>query len=357
MILSNYEVIDKNDIFSTSDIIEKIMTATIRDVAKLANVSVATVSRVLNGTAKVNEETKNAVLKAQKELDFHLNSFARTLATKESNTIGVLVSDISDPFFALMIKACDQTARSFKKGLIITQGFYDEKKEVEAIENLLSHQCCGIIAHLLAMSDEKLSSYMKKYPYIVLINRRLKGFEDRCVNIDNISAMKALTEYLVGLGHKKFVYIDSEFDIADAKERLEGFLQTLNNHSLSIDDKYILKTKPYSENAVKTANTLIEMGIDKFSAIVCYNDSIAMSIINVFLNHGIKIPEDVSVTGFDDLFFASVIYPSLTTVQNPIEKMGQEAVKLSFARFKKDETFSISDFETKIQCRNSVKKL
>ena len=169
--------------------------------------------------------------------------------------------------------------------------------------------------------------------------------------------MKDLTEYLIDHGHKKFVYIDSEFDIADAKERLEGFKHALSNHSLTIDDKYILQTKPYSENAVKTANTLIEMGIDKFSAIVCYNDSIAMSIINVFLNHGIKIPEDVSITGFDDLFFASVIYPSLTTVQNPIEKMGQEAVKLSFARFKKDDTFSISEFETKILYRNSVKKI
>ena len=158
------------------------MSITIRDVAKRADVSVATVSRVLNGSAKVSEEAKNAVLKAQKELGLYFNANARTLARKDSATIGVLVSDISDPYFASMIKSCDITANELGNSLLITQGFYDAKREQEALDNLLSHQCSGIIIHVLGISDEVLSDYMKRFPYIVLINRLLK-------DITNIAKM------------------------------------------------------------------------------------------------------------------------------------------------------------------------
>lgn len=179
------------------------MAATIRDVAKRANVSVATVSRVLNGTAKVSDSAKDAVLKAQKELGFYLNANARTLAKKDSETIGILVSDISDAYFGSMIKSCDVVANSLGKSLLITQGFYDPVREKNAIDSLLSHQCSGLIIHAMAIDDAVLSDYMSRFHEIVLVNRILKGYEDRCVNIDNKGAMYKEIEYLIKNGHKK----------------------------------------------------------------------------------------------------------------------------------------------------------
>ncbi len=330
------------------------MNATIRDVAKKANVSVATVSRVLNGTAKVSENTKEAVLIAQRELGFHLNANARTLAKKGSETIGVLVSDISDPYFGAMIKACDETAHEKGKALLITQGFYDEQREIKAINSLLSHQCSGILVHALAISDKILSKYMQDYPYMVLINRRLQGFEDRCVMIDNISAMYDLTNYVIKFGHTKIAFVNSSFNIDDAKERFLGFKKACEDNKVKIDDKLIISVPPSLEGGKIAAETLFNIGIENFSIVMCYCDTIAASAMSVFAGHGVVIPDMLSVTGFDDLFIASCLNPTLTTVTNPIEMMGKEALKLSLERFNNNQNYKISHFKPVIIIRKSV---
>lgn len=333
------------------------MTPTIRDVAKKANVSVATVSRVLNGTAKVSDTAKEAVLKAQSSLGFHLNANARTLAKQDSETIGVLVSDIADPYFGAMIKSCDMAANAIGKSLLITQGFYDPIREQKAIDSLLSHQCSGLLVHALAIDDIVLSDYMRRYPYIVLINRRLKGFEDRCVIIDNKNGMYDLINYLIKFGHKKIAYVTSSFDIIDAQERFEGFRKACDDNDVKIDPKLILSVPPSLEGGKQAAEQLIKLGIDKFSVVVCYCDTIAASLMAIFENNGIKIPQDISITGFDDLFIASCLNPALTTVTNPIGLMGKQALELSLARYKKDFDFVIPEFKTELIIRKSVREI
>ena len=135
--------------------------ATIRDVAKLAGVSVATVSRVLNGSSKVSQQSREAVLKAQHELDFHLNASARTLARKDSEIIGVTVSDLSDPYFGCMVKACENAARRLSCSLIVCQGFHEEQREIVAIDTLLTHHCRGLIVHALTIPDDHMADYLR----------------------------------------------------------------------------------------------------------------------------------------------------------------------------------------------------
>ncbi len=333
------------------------MTPTIRDVARKAGVSVATVSRVLNGTAKVSDEARKAVLEAQSALGFYLNANARTLAKKDSETIGVLVSDISDPYFGAMIKSCDMVANSMGKSLLIAQGFYDPIREQKAIESLLSHQCSGMLVHALAIDDIILADYMRRFPYMVLINRRLKGFEDRCVIIDNHNGMYNLTNYLIKFGHKKIAYVTSSFGISDAQERFAGFKQACSDNDVEIDPNLILSVPPSLEGGKMAAEQLIRIGLDRFSAVMCYCDTIAASAMSIFANNGIRIPVDLSITGFDDLFIASCLNPSLTTVTNPISLMGKEALKLSVARYKKDNNFNIQQFKTELIIRKSVREI
>ena len=330
------------------------MNTTIRDVAKRANVSVATVSRVLNGSAKVSDTAKEAVLQAQRELGFHLNANAKTLAQKDSNTIGILVSDISDPYFGTMIKACDESAHEMGKMLLITQGFYDEERELSAIDSLLSHRCCAILIHALAISDKKLMAYMQAYPYMVLINRRLAGFEDRCVMIDNISAMYDLTNYVIKFGHRRIAFINSSFDIADAKERYAGFQKACEDNGVTINPKLIISVPPSLEGGKTAAEKLYNIGIENFSIVMCYCDTIAASAMSIFASHGINIPQKLSITGFDDLFIASCLNPTLTTVTNPIALMGQEALKLSLERYNNNQDYRISAFKPVIILRQSV---
>ncbi|MGN1280837.1 MAG: LacI family DNA-binding transcriptional regulator [Succinivibrio sp.] len=333
------------------------MSVTIRDVAKKAGVSVATVSRVLNGTAKVSDEARDAVIKAQMELGFYLNANARTLAKKDSQTIGILVSDISDAYFASMIKACDVAATAMGKSLLITQGFYDANREKKAIDSLISHQCSGLIVHALAIDDENLVNYMNKFPYIILVNRILKGYEDRCVYIDNEKGMYDEITYLISQGHRKIAYINSSFDIMDAHQRLSGYKRALNDHGISIDESLILNVPPSLEGGAAAAAKLLEIGTDRFTAIACYSDTIAASAMSIFENRGISVPEEVSFTGFDDLFLSSCLSPALTTVKNPIEKMGQMALELSIKRYAGNTEAMAENFQTELVVRKSVKKL
>lgn len=333
------------------------MSVTIRDVAKKAGVSVATVSRVLNGTAKVSDEAKDAVINAQMELGFYLNASARTLAKKDSQTIGVLVSDISDAYFASMIKSCDVTAAAMGKSLLITQGFYDAIREKKAIDTLISHQCSGLIIHALAIDDEVLADYMKRFPYIILVNRILKGYEDRCVYIDNEKGMYDEISYLIDQGHTKIAYINSSFEIMDAHQRLNGYKRALSDHGISIDESLILSVPPSLEGGAQAASKLIEIGTNRYTAIACYSDTIAASAMSIFENRGIRVPEDVSFTGFDDLFLSSCLSPALTTVKNPIEKMGQLALELSVKRYSGNTEAMALKFQTELVIRKSVLNL
>ncbi len=329
---------------------------TIRDVAKLANVSVATVSRVLNGTAKVSDKAREAVLSAQRQLGFYLNANARALAQKDSEIIGVLVSEVSDPYFGVMVRSCEEVAHEYGKSLLVAQGFHDPAREQRAIEHLLSHQCAGLIIHALALPDRVLSNYMRDFPYMVIINRILRGFEDRCVNINNFQGMYLAVSTLIKNGHKKIAYINSSHHIVDAQERLAGYLCALKDNNLEVDERIILSEVPSLEGGAKAAQILLQYRGD-FTAVASYNDALAASCMASFINSGIEVPNEVSFIGFDNLFLSSCLNPALTTVTNPVADMGASATRLSLSLYKKDYSYKLPEFLTILINRKSVKNL
>ena len=249
-----------------------------------------------------------------------------------------------------MIKSCDVVANSLGKSLLITQGFYDPVREKNAIDSLLSHQCSGLIIHAMAIDDAVLSDYMSRFHEIVLVNRILKGYEDRCVNI----------EYLIKNGHKKIAFLNSSFDIIDAHQRKEGYLEAMKAHHLEVNEELMLSVPPSLEGGAQAAEKLLQvLKKDKnaFTAIACYSDTIAASAMSIFENRGIKVPEEVSFTGFDDLFLSSCLSPALTTVRNPIDDMGKNALLLSLDRASGENKFKISPFKTELIVRKSVTDL
>ena len=332
--------------------------ATIRDVAQIANVSVATVSRVLNGSSKVSDKAREAVLKAQKELDFVLNANARALAHQDSETIGIVVSDLSDPYFGLMVKYCENAARQSGNSLIVTQGFHDEQREIMAIDNLISRNCRGMIVHALRIDDEKLSHYMQKVPTMILINRTLKGFEERCLNIDNVSGYYLVGQELIKKGHKKIAFVGSSHTIADAAERLEGLKKALLENDIKMDESLIVLREPYLEGGFDAASELIEKMQQghKFTAVACYNDYLAAGTMARLTEAGYKIPEDISVVGFDDLYLARCTNPPLTTVHHPVDQIACLAIEMSIALFKQKH-IKKNHFDISLVQRKSVRDL
>lgn len=192
--------------------------ATIKDVAREAGVSIATASRVINNTPHTSESANIAVKNAMAKLGYRPNANARALASKSSNAIGVIVNDVSSPFFGTMVKAIDTVASELEKQLLIGSGYHDAVKERSAINLLLNSRCESLVVHSKGMTDAELSKLADEIPGMVLINRKVPDIASRCIALDNRKGSYIATEYLIRNGHTDIGYICSSHNIEDAND-------------------------------------------------------------------------------------------------------------------------------------------
>ncbi|NVN81555.1 MULTISPECIES: substrate-binding domain-containing protein [unclassified Vibrio] len=302
--------------------------ATIKDVAKEAGVSIATTSRVINNAPHTSETAITAVKAAMEKLGYRPNANARALVSKSSNAIGVLVNDVSAPFFGSMIKAIDTVASEQEKQLLIGSGYHDATKERNAINLLINSRCESLVVHSKGISDEELVKLANEVPGLVLINRIVPDIENRCIALDNRRGSYIATEYLIKNGHKHIGYICSSHNIEDAHDRLAGYLDALKDNGIEPSDEYIEYGEPDELGGEQAMVNLMAKNTD-ITAIATYNDYMAAGCLALLQENGIRIPEDISVIGFDDGHIARFIYPRLTTIRYPIQVMANQAVKLS----------------------------
>lgn len=301
--------------------------ATIYKVAEHAGVSLSTVSRVLNGRKTVNPELREKVEKAVKELNYRPSSVARSLATNRSDSIGVLVSELATPFFGEMMQAIEATLRMANKHVIITVGHNDKEQEEDAIEFLISRNCDALIMQSEGMTDQQLVDIAKDRLPIAVINRFVPGLDgNTCFGLDNKLGGKMATQHLIDNGHTSIAYISGPERKVDAMERLAGHKQALQEASINIDDDLIYEGNFREQNGIDGLQTLLSIG-KKFTGLVCANDWMASGAMTCARDMGIKLPDDLSIVGFDDIVFAHHVYPKLTTISNPVYKMGEMAAK------------------------------
>lgn len=329
---------------------------TIRDVARLANVSVATVSRVLNGSNKVSPKSKAAVLRVQKELGFYLNANARALAQRDSHTIGVIVSQISDPYFGTTVQACDDAIHELGYNLLVSQGYHNAEREKRAIDDLISYQSRGLVVHALALSEKELQAYMDTIPYMVLINRILPGYESRCINCDNYLGESLAMEELLAQGHRKIAYITSSHTILDTTERLQGYRDTLEKHGIAFNPEFVFDGDPSLEGGSAAAAALLTKlkPQQDFTAVACYSDVMAAGLMATLHQYKLKIPEDISIIGFDNLYLSTCLTPALTTIDNPVKLMAQEAIHRSLLLYEGKDIDAPHRADVHLVKRNSV---
>lgn len=331
--------------------------ATIKDVAREAGVSVATVSRVLNLSPKASQASIASVQQAMNKLGYRPNAAARALVNQSSNTIGVLVNDVSDPFFGVMVKAVDAVAHKNGKHILICNGYHNAKEERQSIELLINNRCDALIIHSKALEDEELIAYAKEVPSMVLINRRIEKIANRCISLNNYKGAYLATEHLIRQGHKKIAYISSNHQIEDAAQRLLGYRDALKNHGVELPESYVEYGEPSGEGGELAMTKLLIKSLD-ITAVVGYNDFMAAGAIAVLDENDISSPEQVSVIGFDDVLIARYIHPRLTTIRYPIQMMAERATQLALALAREemipDENLVYSP--TLVQ-RNSVRPL
>jgi LacI family transcriptional regulator len=327
---------------------------TIKDVAKLAGVSVATVSRVINNSPKASDSSRHAVLTAMEELQYHPNANARALAQQSTETLGLIVADVSDPFFGAMVKAVEQVAYRTGNFLLIGNGYHIIDKERQAIEQLIRHRCAALVVHAQMIPEAELDALMAHIPGMVLINRILPAYASRCVALDDRYGAWLATRHLIQQGHKRIAFICSNHPISDSTDRLQGYLDAMKEHGMEIDDKLIAYGEPDEVGGELAVTELLGHG-RHFTAIACYNDSMAAGAMAVLGDNGIDVPEQVSLVGFDDVLISRYLRPRLTTIRYPVIAMATQAAQLALALAHNDPLPEVTNtFSPTLVRRHSV---
>ncbi|WP_076539790.1 LacI family DNA-binding transcriptional regulator [Shewanella sp. UCD-KL21] len=298
--------------------------ATIYDVSVLAGVSLATVSRVMNNNTKVSDKTKQKVLSAMEQLGYRPNSIAQSLASNRSNSIGVLVSQLDGPYYGPMMTEIETALRAGNKHVIIAAGHSDENQERDGVDFLISRGCDALILDVEAVDDEYLIKLHQGNTPIVLINRYIDEISERCVYLDNELGGYLATKHILTHGHKDLAYISGPLFKLDSQDRLLGHKRALAEFDIEFDQQLFYEGN-YKELGGSEAMNAFFSANKPFTAVVCANDQMASGAIAVCLEKGMKIPEQLSFVGYDNIPFPQYISPKLTTVNNPIHEMGKMA--------------------------------
>lgn len=301
--------------------------ATIYQVSELAQVSLATVSRVMNGSSRVSEKTRDKVQAAMKELGYRPNLIAQSLASNRSLCVGLLVGEIHSPISAQIMSGVESELRAAGKHVVIAAGHNDEEKEKQGIEFLLNRHCDAIILQVEAVSDDYLIGLSQGDVPIILVNRYIDRMAQHCVSLDNEFGGYLATKTMIEHGHTEIAYIAGPQTKADAKARLQGHKRALSEHNLAIADALIYQAELKEHGGMQALEHFLKLN-NNFTALVCANDEMASGAMAYARSHGLHLPDDLSIIGFDNIVFATHLYPKLTTIENPVHQMGQMAARI-----------------------------
>ena len=293
------------------------------DVAKRAGVSPATVSRVLNGTVNVSEPTRRKVLKAVRELGYQPNRLASALVTKKTRALGLLLPDVSNPFFAEVVRAVEREAA--RRGYSVFVCNTDDRPEAEAryLSDLRQRGVDGIVAAPSLIDASPMErAVADRYP-VCFIARDVPTLAVTCVKVDDFQGGYLAARHLIELGHRRIAMVSEPHSVPSAPDRIEGFRKALAECGLAAR---VVSTGATSIQAgVEIAEELL--GPERPTGIFCGNDMLAIGVLHRLRREGIDAPRDVSIVGFDGTVLASVVDPPLTTVVQPIGQMARAAVE------------------------------
>ncbi|MEM9773537.1 MAG: LacI family DNA-binding transcriptional regulator [Chloroflexota bacterium] len=328
-------------------------TVTIHDIAKRAGVSISTVSRVLNGNTAVRERSRLAVQDAVKELNYQPNIFASGLAGGRSKTVGVVTQHIASPFFDLILRGIMEEMTESEFHPLFADGRWRPEKERRSLEMFLDRMVDGLIILGGILPEEELVSIRRRVP-LILIGRDIVEIDDSCIPLDNFGGAYDATKHLIEYGHRKIVHLTGILRHDDASQRLAGYRQAMIDYNLPCDDLVI--EGDFSEQSGVIAVENLLSGGPPFTAIFAANDQMAMGIRLGLFRKGIRVPDDVSIIGFDDQPASAFLTPPLTTVGQPALEIGRSAAVRLLAKIKEQPEI-IKDFKAQLIIRDSVTRI
>ena len=302
---------------------------TIRDVARLAEVSVATVSAVMNGTAAVSPKRAASVLRAMEALDYHADQIARGLKTGRTRIVGMIVPDVTNPFYPEAIVGAEEVARSAGYSVMLCNSSESSEQELQQLNNLFSHRVDGV---LIACSDPAISldRLMRRHFPIVCFDRIPHGFRGDSIVTDNLSAGFDATQHLIDLGHRQIAVLAGRPELSTHLQRLEGFRKAMNAARLPILHEHHL-TGMEPSAGYESGMSLLKQNPPP-TAVFCTNNKLLLGFVRSMQERGVKCPAEISVVGFDDFSWTENFHPPLTTIVQPVRELGRKAMSLLLER-------------------------
>lgn len=306
---------------------------TLSDVAKRAGVSIATVSYVMNDRDGVGERTRENVLRIADELGFRLNRVASGLRTGRTQVLGLVLADITNPFYPEIAGGVIAAAAAAGFQVFLSHGGTDGGLDGEVVQALCDHQCGALIFTSLVVSDGPLlADVVPSDLPIVQTVRRIPGIRADFVGIDDRAGAREAAQHLVDLGHRDLAVLAGPSASSASSERTAGFREALAEAGIELEPESVIECSLTLEAGHRAALQLLESRGRPPGAVLCGNDLIALGAVDAFLGRGLSVPDDVSVTGYDDIWFASSRLVQLTTVRQPRDEMGRAAVSLALER-------------------------
>ena len=304
------------------------MSATIRDVAKLAGVSISTVSRVINKSKPVSEKSKERVLKAIEELNYKPNEIARSLVTRKSNVIGVVVEDIGLSFVSQVVRGIEEVARMYNYNILVSSTYGDPDVEDEYMRLMLNKQVDGIVVVSESNNPNRLKNIKSLGIPVAYLNRFYRNVDVSTVTISNSDATRDLTNYLIDNNHKDIIYIgnDIEYDISNDRFKRQGYQEAMEK--IGVEPRIMVVNNEEEDRLADIKDEIIEdIKNGKITGIIVYSQERTIDLMNELYDAGISVPKDVSVVGIGDGELARIYRPRLTTIQEPLYNYGAISIR------------------------------
>ena len=298
----------------------------IRDIARLAKVSHPTVSRALHNSPRVNAQTAARIRKIADEAGYCASALARGLVTRRTQTIGLVVTTVADPFASEVICGIEQVANDRGYRVFLGSSHADPERERKVVRSFAEQRVDGIIVISSRVGTLYLPLLAEMMVPIVLVNDQYAGTFVHSVMIGNLEGARAAASHLAGLGHRRIAYLGDRLGYQSDIDRLAGYRKALRTAGIPFDARLVVYGEGRPETTIRAMESLLALHRPP-TAVCCYDDLSALGAMRVIRGRGLRVPEDVSITGFDDLFFAPYTQPALTTVHQPMRQMGQMAME------------------------------
>jgi DNA-binding LacI/PurR family transcriptional regulator len=307
------------------------MPAKLADVARHAGLSIATVSRVLSGKANVSEASRQRVLAAAAELDYRPSRTARSLRERRGHVIGIIITDVQNPFFATVVRAVEDIVYQHKYAFWLCNTDEDPDKESAYVDLMLSEHVAGVIVSPTSETDNSCRRLAEAEIPVVAIDRRTLQAEVDTVVVDNVRASRELVSHLLEIGHRRIGAVLGTPTATTGHERRAGYEQALKTYGLEVNPELVRAGPPTQEFGEKATHELLDME-EPPTALFTGNNLLTLGVLCAVSERNLRAPDDIGVAAFDGMDWMSLVCPMLPIVSQPAEEMGRTAARLLLAR-------------------------